>query len=94
MPGILVPITLFIMIPLGIVGGMLVKALSAKWERDSHQRLPPEVAARLERMEQAIDAVAVEVERIAEGQRFTTKLLSERAPAQSVLAQENTHARR
>jgi hypothetical protein len=27
---------------------------------------------------QAIDAIAVEVERISEGQRFTTKLLSER----------------
>lgn len=31
---------------------------------------------RLERMEQAIQAVAIETERIAEGQRFTTKLLS------------------
>jgi hypothetical protein len=30
-------------------------------------------------MEQAIDAIAVEVERIAEGQRFTSKLLAERA---------------
>jgi hypothetical protein len=29
-------------------------------------------------MEQAIDSIAVEVERISEGQRFTTKLLSER----------------
>lgn len=33
---------------------------------------------RLERIEQAIDAMAVEVERIAEGQRFVTKLLSDR----------------
>ena len=32
-------------------------------------------------MEQAIDAIAVEVERIAEGQRFTTRLLSERTGA-------------
>jgi hypothetical protein len=30
-------------------------------------------------MEQAIDAIAVEVERIAEGQRFTSKLLAGRA---------------
>ena len=34
---------------------------------------------RLSRMEQAIDAMAVEVERVAEGQRFATRLLSERA---------------
>lgn len=37
-----------------------------------------ELTARLERIEQAIDAMATEVERIGEGQRFTTKLLSER----------------
>ena len=36
------------------------------------------IEARMERMEQAVDAIAVEIERISEGQRFTTKLLSER----------------
>ncbi|HEX6535119.1 MAG TPA: hypothetical protein VF041_11000 [Gemmatimonadaceae bacterium] len=39
------------------------------------------LAGRLERMEHAIDAMSVEVERISEGQRFTTRLLAERAPA-------------
>lgn len=34
--------------------------------------------ARLQRIEHALEAIAVEVERIAENQRFTTKLLSER----------------
>jgi hypothetical protein len=34
---------------------------------------------RLAHIEQSIDAIAVEVERISEGQRFTTKLLSDRA---------------
>lgn len=33
---------------------------------------------RLERMEQAIDAMATEVERVADSQRFTTRLLAER----------------
>ena len=37
-----------------------------------------ELVERMERMEQAVDAIAVQVERIAEGQRFTTKLLSDR----------------
>ena len=37
------------------------------------------IDARLERMEHAVDAIAVEIERISEGQRFTTKLLSERS---------------
>jgi hypothetical protein len=35
----------------------------------------------LSEIQQSIDAVAVEVERISEGQRFTTKLLAERGIA-------------
>lgn len=41
--------------------------------------------ARLERIEQTLDSVAVEVERVSEAQRFTARILSERkdgAPAQ------------
>ena len=34
---------------------------------------------RLARIEQAVDAIAIEVERITEGQRFLTKLQTERA---------------
>jgi len=41
--------------------------------------LPPDVSAHMERLEHAIEAVAIEVERISEGQRYTTKLLAERA---------------
>lgn len=37
-----------------------------------------EISQRLARMEQAMDATAIEVERISEAQRFTTKLLVER----------------
>jgi hypothetical protein len=37
-----------------------------------------ESSPRLARLEQAVEAIAVEVERIGEGQRFATKLLSER----------------
>jgi hypothetical protein len=49
-----------------------------------------EVAQRLARMEQALDATAIEVERISEAQRFTTKLLVDKghqsAPAESTRA--------
>jgi hypothetical protein len=38
-------------------------------------------AERLARIEQAVDAMAIEIERISEGQRFTTKLLTARAEA-------------
>ena len=36
---------------------------------------------RMARLEQAVETIALEVERISEGQRFTTKLLSERGSA-------------
>jgi hypothetical protein len=35
--------------------------------------------SRLDRLEQAVDSIAIEVERISEGQRYVTKLLSESA---------------
>lgn len=38
---------------------------------------PRELAERLSRMEQAVEATAVEVERIGEGQRFLTRLFTE-----------------
>jgi len=38
---------------------------------------------RLRRIEQSIEAMAIEMERVGEGQRFVTKLLAERAPALS-----------
>jgi hypothetical protein len=33
---------------------------------------------RMDRLEQAVDAIALELERVGEGQRFVTKILSER----------------
>ena len=40
----------------------------------------PEVAARLARIEQAVEAVAIEVERISESERYSARLLTERLP--------------
>jgi hypothetical protein len=77
---IVVPLAGMTMIVLLAIGVPFVRALARRWERQPLQpTVPPEVVARLERIEQAVDAVAIEVERISEGQRFTTKLLSDRA---------------
>jgi hypothetical protein len=40
--------------------------------------LPREAAERLERIERAVESIAVEVERISEGQRFVTRVLADR----------------
>jgi hypothetical protein len=43
----------------------------------------PEVMARLARVEQIVESTAIEIERISEGQRFTTRLLSEKKSFES-----------
>jgi len=89
MDGIMVPIVLFSTFPIIAIGLPLARAYAKKIESEgAGTRIPSDVSARLERMEQAIDSIAVEVERISEGQRFTTKLLSERTAA-GVPALEN-----
>jgi hypothetical protein len=59
----------------------LMRAFANRFERRGAPppALQPEVTAHMQRLEQAIEAVAIEVERISEGQRYTTKLLAERA---------------
>jgi hypothetical protein len=49
------------------------------WRRSSAAvtSFPKEITERLFRMEQAVEATAVEVERIGEGQRFLTRLFTE-----------------
>ncbi len=61
--------------------------------------MPQELWQRLSRLEEAVDSVAMEVERIGEGQRFTNKLFSERgigagaAQPLDVKAGDPVHAR-
>lgn len=45
--------------------------------------LPPPDTGRLQHLESAVDAIAIEVERISEAQRFTVSLLSDRLPART-----------
>jgi hypothetical protein len=45
---------------------------------DGPARLVRNNDEQLERLQQSVDAIAIEVERIAEAQRFTAKLMSER----------------
>jgi hypothetical protein len=74
-----IPILAISIVPISVIGWPLARAYARRVEQEgARPHIPSEVTARLERMEQAIDSIAVEVERISEGQRFTTKLLSER----------------
>jgi hypothetical protein len=80
-PDVLVPLSFFAMVAVICVGIPLARAHARRMDRGADPKvLPNDLVDRLTRMEQAIESVALEVERISEGQRFTTKLLSERAP--------------
>jgi hypothetical protein len=72
--GMITGIVMVLGLPLVIVHARKV------WIRDSASSPTTSVETdqRLERIEHAIDAMAVEVERISEGQRFVTKLLADR----------------
>jgi hypothetical protein len=78
-PGVMVPLGFFAMVATIAVGAPLARAFAKRLERESNAKVSPDVTSRLERIEQAVDAIAIEVERISEGQRFTTKLLTERS---------------
>ena len=66
----------------GFVGvGLGARVLWRMGSRATPGLAPRVDDARMERLESAVDAIAIEVERISEAQRFTVGLLSERLPA-------------
>lgn len=67
-----------------VVVAIAAAVIRSKRRQEQAPSLPAEIGERLARMEQSIDAVAIEVERISESQRFVTKLLAERKAPQSL----------
>ena len=67
-----------IMLAAIIIGFPIARALARRIDRTGLKpKVPAEVTSQLAQLNQSVEAIAVEVERISEGQRFTTKLLSE-----------------
>jgi hypothetical protein len=54
------------------VGGIIRARIAAR-----AQKAPDDLGGRLQRIENAVDVIAVEVERISEGQRFLTRVLAD-----------------
>jgi multidrug efflux pump subunit AcrA (membrane-fusion protein) len=76
---VIISVAFFVMCAVIAIGFPIVRAIARRM--DKRGAVAPgadsDARARLERIEQAVDAIAIEVERISEGQRFTTKLLGE-----------------
>jgi hypothetical protein len=65
-----------------IVGWPISRALGRRFERNVPAPLVQgDVNQQLQRIEQAVEAIAIEVERISEGQRFLTKVRERSASA-------------
>jgi hypothetical protein len=92
--------TMFVIFPLTIAYARRIWRRSAA----SVAELPKVIADRLTRLDQAVDTIAIEVERISEGQRFLTKVMTDAnagralgaGPAQplEVEARESEHVSR
>ena len=65
---------IFVLAPIAFAAARMM------WKRTNRPVQPAisdDASRRLERLEQGMDAIAIEIERVSEGQRFVTRLLSE-----------------
>lgn len=70
-------IAFFLMLAVIFIGYPIAKALGRRIDRPgTSAKIPPEMTSQLAQLNHAVESIAIEVERISEGQRFTTKLLS------------------
>lgn len=77
--GVIAIISIFVVMPIALAFARYL------WKRTSEPReakATDDVVRRMAELQQSMDAMAVEIERIAEGQRFVTKLMSERPAAE------------
>lgn len=84
-PDEVIPIVgiVFSMVALMVVGTPLARAIARAIDRrsDAARVRAADLAPQLRQLQESVDAMAIEVERISEAQRFTAKLMAERAQA-------------
>jgi hypothetical protein len=76
---IIISVAFFIMCAVIAIGFPIARAIARRMDRRNavSPGADSDTRVRLERIEQAVESIAVEVERISEGQRFTTKVMAE-----------------
>lgn len=101
-PGDVAPLAaLFMVIVLGPIAFGLGRFFWRRAKVPPRKAHTPETDNRLDRIEQAVDAIAIEVERISEAQRFQTRLMTEgnralgagQAPAEPIPVRQREPAR-
>lgn len=78
-----ISIAFFVTIAICVVGYPLARAFSRRVDRKTEMRAvaAPDVTPHIRQLQDSVDAMAIELERISEGQRFTAKLLADRSAA-------------
>ena len=81
-----ISIAFFIMCAVMVIGWPLARAFGKRLERKGEvAALNPAMTDQLQRIEQAVDAMAIEIERISESQRFMAKLQNAQTPERAAL---------
>jgi hypothetical protein len=77
-PDALAPLMgVFIIFVLAPIAFAAARMMWKRTNRPVQAAISDDASRRLERLEQGMDAIAIEIERVSEGQRFVTRLLSD-----------------
>jgi hypothetical protein len=82
-----ISIAFFVMCAIMVIGWPLARAFGRRLERSgpAATAIPAGMGDQLQRIEQAVEAMSIEIERISESQRFLTKLQSANTPEHAAL---------
>ena len=69
--------TIMIMVVVTPIIRAIIRAVERRHHAAPTATLPADLGARLDRIEQTVDSIAVEIERVSEAQRFLTRLQTE-----------------
>ena len=72
-------VAIIVVVLIGALSAITVGLVRGVASKPKHIKVGDAQNLQLEQLQQSVDAIAVEVERIAEAQRFSAKLLAERA---------------
>jgi hypothetical protein len=85
-------LSIFVFFPLAVAFARYIWRRSSMPPEPRNQASVDEMARRMAELQHSMDAMAIEIERISEGQRFITKVMSERPvaeiPAQAPAARQ------
>ena len=77
-------VAIIVVVLIGALSAITVGLVRGVSRKPTSNKLGDAQNLQLEQLQQSVDAIAVEVERIAEAQRFSAKLLAERAAPETL----------